>query len=225
VPEAEIFAEPEPMITFDQVAIAQGNFQLENISFELPENAYAVLMGKTGCGKTTLLEILCGLRKPTRGIVRIAGEDITRVQPGARQIGYVPQDRALFPHLTVRENLAFALHLRRWKKDEIAERVKSLADRLGVTALLDRWPEHLSGGEAQRVALGRALAPRPRILCLDEPLSALDESTREEIVALLQELHQSEISTILHITHASSDARDLATCRLQLTDGQIHFTS
>ena len=165
------------MITFDQVAIAQGNFQLENISFELPENAYAVLMGKTGCGKTTLLEILCGLRKPTRGIVRIAGEDITRVQPGARQIGYVPQDRALFPHLTVRENLAFALHLRRWKKDEIAERVKSLADRLGVTALLDRWPEHLSGGEAQRVALGRALAPRPRILCLDEPLSALDEST------------------------------------------------
>lgn len=93
----EIFAEPEPMITFDQVAIAQGNFQLENISFELPGNAYAVLMGKTGCGKTTLLEILCGLRKPTRAIVRIAGEDITRVQPGARQIGYVPQDRALFP--------------------------------------------------------------------------------------------------------------------------------
>ncbi|MBP9222364.1 MAG: ATP-binding cassette domain-containing protein, partial [Verrucomicrobiales bacterium] len=78
------------MITFDQVAIAQGNFQLENISFELPENAYAVLMGKTGCGKTTLLEILCGLRKPTRGIVRIAGGAITRVQPGARQIGYVP---------------------------------------------------------------------------------------------------------------------------------------
>ncbi|MBP6783897.1 MAG: ATP-binding cassette domain-containing protein [Verrucomicrobiales bacterium] len=211
------------MIEFDQISIRQGTFRLENVSFQLPEKAYTVLMGKTGCGKTTLLEILCGLRRPHSGTVRIFGEDVTSVQPGARQIGYVPQDRALFPHLTVRENLAFALRLRSWSKIEVTQRVNELAGHLGVAHLLDRWPERLSGGESQRVALGRALAPRPRILCLDEPLSALDEDTREEIVALLKDLHHTEAPTILHITHSSADALELATCRLDLVDGQIHL--
>lgn len=213
------------MIEFDQISIRQGSFRLENISFRLPEKAYTVLMGKTGCGKTTLLEILCGLRRPHRGTVKIFGEDVASVQPGARQIGYVPQDRALFPHLTVRENLAFALRLRRWSKAAVAERVDELAGHLGVADLLDRWPDRLSGGESQRVALGRALAPRPRILCLDEPLSALDEDTRDEIVALLKDLHLSEAPAILHITHSSADARELATCRLDLADGRIHLAT
>ena len=213
------------MIEFDKINISQGTFRLENISFQLPGDAYAVLMGKTGCGKTTLVEILCGLRRPSSGQVRLFGEDVTGVQPGARQIWYVPQDRALFPHLTVKENLAFALRLRRWAKKEIKDRVDQLAEHLGVCHLLDRFPEKLSGGESQRVALGRALAPRPRILCLDEPLSALDEDTRVEIVALLRELHESEAPAVLHITHSSVDARELATCRLTLSDGKIQLES
>ncbi|MEX2382259.1 MAG: ABC transporter ATP-binding protein [Opitutales bacterium] len=209
------------MIEFRDIAVRQGGFTLSEVKFTLPEGAYGVLTGKTGCGKTTLLEILCGLRRPFSGEVRLFNEEVTHREPGSRGIGYVPQDQALFPHLNVRENLAFALRIRRWSRAEIVTRVEELAERLGIPHLLDREPGRLSGGEAQRVALGRALAPRPRVLCLDEPLSALDEDTHEDLLVLLQKLHRTETPTVLHITHRRSEADRLATHRLRLSDGAL----
>ncbi|MCC5850463.1 MAG: ABC transporter ATP-binding protein [Verrucomicrobia bacterium] len=209
------------MIEFQEIAVRQGGFTLSDVNFTLPEGAYGVMTGKTGCGKTTLLEILCGLRRPHSGAVRLFGQDVTRHEPGSRGIGYVPQDQALFPHLSVRENLAFALRIRRWSRADIATRVGELAERLGIQGLLDREPGRLSGGEAQRVALGRALAPRPRVLCLDEPLSALDEDTHEDLLALLRGLHRTETPTVLHITHRRSEADRLATHRLRLANGAL----
>ncbi len=212
------------MIEFRDIAIQQGRFTLSDLSFSIPEGAYAVLMGPTGCGKTTLLEILCGLRPPLRGALWMDGKNVTRLAPGARQIGYVPQDQALFPHLRVGEQLAFALEVRRWSAEKIADRVRELAGRLGIAHLLDRDPSHLSGGEAQRVALGRALAARPRILCLDEPLSAMDEDTHASLLDLLQALHRDEAPTILHVTHRHSEATRLATHLFVLRDGAIHLS-
>jgi molybdate/tungstate transport system ATP-binding protein len=209
------------MIEFKNICILQGGFALTDVSFVIPEGAYCVLMGQTGCGKTTLLEILCGLRKPLRGGVGIQGREVTRLPPGARQIGYVPQDLVLFPHLCVREQLAFALHLRHWTREQMSTRIGELAHRLGIQSLLDRDPAHLSGGEAQRVALGRALAPRPDILCLDEPLSALDEETHSSLLELLGTLHRDETPTVLHVTHRRSEAQQLATHILTLHQGAV----
>lgn len=211
------------MIHFDRIRIRQGAFELREVSFQIPAGSYAVLMGKTGCGKTTLLEILCGLRKPAGGRVLLDGRDATRDAPGARQIGYVPQDQALFPHLTVGENIAFPLEIRRWKAAERRERVRRLAEHLHLEPLLDRYPAHLSGGEAQRTALGRALAARPRILCLDEPLSALDEETHLDMMDLLRGIHQGEAPTLLHITHRATEAAALATLTLRIDAGRVEL--
>src|SRR5439155_17796365 len=125
-----------------------GAFRLEGVSFEVAAGAYAVLMGKTGMGKTTLLEAICGLRPVESGRVQVGGRDVTELRPGDRGIGYVPQDRALFWTMTVREHLAFAPSVRRWEQKEIADRVQELAALLGLGALLDRRPAGLSGGGA-----------------------------------------------------------------------------
>src|SRR5687767_9547183 len=131
-------------------------------------------MGKTGCGKTTLLEAVAGLRQPAAGRVILGGLDVTDRPPGERGLGYVPQDAALFRTMTVYGHLAFALNLRGWARAAVEARVRELADWLEITPLLQRRPAGLSGGEAQRVALGRALSFRPKYLLLDEPLSSLD---------------------------------------------------
>jgi ABC-type sugar transport system ATPase subunit len=182
-------------------------------------------MGRTGCGKTTLLEIICGLRRPLAGRVLIGDRDVTDEPPGARGIGYVPQDGAMFPTMTVREQLGFALRLRRHSTSEIAERVNQLADELGLTALLDRLPQNLSGGERQRIALGRALAVRPKVLLLDEPLSALDEELRDDLAALLRRVQREHGVTALHITHSRAEAEMLADVLFRLADGRITETS
>ena len=209
------------MIRFDNLAWRAGPFRLEQISFAVPAGSYAVLMGRTGCGKTTLLEILCGLRTAQAGRVFIGEHDVTHESPGARGIGYVPQDGALFPTMTVRENLGFALRLRRRSHDEITARVNDLAAQLGVAPLLDRLPQNLSGGERQRVALGRALAAKPSVLLLDEPLSALDEELRDELAALLKRLQRELGVTALHITHSHSEAAQLADVLFRLDDGRV----
>ena len=165
----------EPMIELRNLCVTSGQFALRDVSFRIERGEYAVLMGQTGQGKSTILEALCGLRSVTSGLVIIDGHDVTRADPADRQIGYVPQDLALFPTMTVREHLAFALKLRRAKPLLIRERVQEMADLLGLFPLLDRRVQGLSGGESQRVALGRALSFHPPVLLLDEPLSALDE--------------------------------------------------
>jgi molybdate/tungstate transport system ATP-binding protein len=209
------------MITVDRLCLQSGAFVIENLSFSIPTGQYAVLMGKTGSGKTTLLEALCGLKSIRSGQIHLMNQNVTHLHPADRGIGYVPQDLALFPHLTVREHLAFALDLRRWDKARINDRVAELSDLLGIGRLLDRRPRGLSGGESQRVALGRALAFHPPVLLLDEPLSALDDETREEMYTLLRAVQQLTKVTTLHITHSLSEAKALADRLLLLRDGAV----
>ncbi len=213
------------MIQFDSIAWHAGAFRLENVSLRVPANRYAVLMGRTGSGKTTLLEILCGLRRPLAGRVLIDDRDVTHEPPAARGIGYVPQDTALFPTMTVREQLGFALRMRRRPAVEFANRVDQLAVELGITKLLERLPQELSGGERQRVALGRALAAHPKVLVLDEPLSALDEELRDDLAALLRRIQREHGITALHITHSRAEAERLADILFHLADGRITVTA
>ena len=209
------------MIRFDQISWHAGAFRLDAVSFTVPAGSYGVLMGRTGCGKTTLLEILCGLRRPSGGRVFIGERDVTDLPPGERGIGYVPQDGAMFPTMTVREQIGFALAIRKRPGAEITARVKELAEHLGVAHLLDRLPQNLSGGERQRVALGRALAAKPSVLLLDEPLSALDEELRDDLAALLKRLQRELNLTALHITHSRREAEQLADVRLRMEAGRI----
>jgi molybdate/tungstate transport system ATP-binding protein len=209
------------VITVSSLAIQMGSFSLKNISFEIPDGGYAALMGRTGAGKTTILEAICGLRSVVSGTIELAGRDVTSLKPAERGIGYVPQDGALFSTMSIRDHLAFSLVVRKWSKSAIDSRVSELVELLGIAHLLDRKPAGLSGGEEQRVSLGRALAFRPAILCLDEPLSALDDQTRAEMYELLAHVRQHTGVTTLHITHNQSEAASLADQLLVLEDGQI----
>jgi ABC-type sugar transport system ATPase subunit len=209
------------MISLENITWSAPAFRLDDISFSVPEGTYAVLMGRTGTGKTTLLEILCGLRHPTAGRIQIDGRDVTDLDPGLRGIGYVPQDGAMFPTMNVSEQIGFALRIRRRPAGEIAARVTELSAQLGIAHLLDRLPQNLSGGERQRVALGRALAAKPAVLLFDEPLSALDEDTRDEIAALLKKTQRSHGLTALHVTHSRRESAQLADKVFLLEDGRV----
>jgi ABC-type sugar transport system ATPase subunit len=209
------------MIRLENISWEAGAFRLAEISVELPAKQYAVLMGPTGAGKTTLLEIVCGLRRPAAGRVYLEGRDVTELQPGERRIGYVPQDGALFPSMTVREQIGFALARRERPRAEIDARVEELATQLGVRHLLERRPPGLSGGERQRVAIGRALAAEPLLLLLDEPLSAVDEELRGELGALLKRVQRERALTALHITHSRREAAQLADVFLRFEKGRI----
>ena len=209
------------MIRLATVSLVQGAFRLHGVSFEVPTGRYGVLMGRTGCGKTSLLEAIAGLRPVAGGAIFLDDRNVTRLTPGDRGIGYVPQDAALFRTMTVYNHLAFALRLRRESAAAIQKRVEELADWLGIRPLLGRRPAGLSGGEAQRVALGRALSFRPKFLLLDEPLSALDEATRGSVVELLDGLRKAGGVTVLHVTHSRAEAERLADVRFRLEDGRL----
>lgn len=209
------------MIRIDNLTVRAGKFQLENISFEIQTGQHAVLMGKTGCGKTTILEAICGLKHVTDGTIWLNDRDVTMMRAGDRGIGFVPQDGALFSTMTVRDHLAFGPRAQGWIRCAIKERVAELSTDLGLTNLMKRKPFGLSGGERQRVALGRALATRPQILCLDEPLSALDEGTHEEIAALIKRLVTDYKITTLHITHSRREAELLGDRHFHLEDGRL----
>ena len=209
------------MIAVEKLALRQGDFSLNDLSFELPEGAYGVLVGRSGCGKTSLLEAVCGLRPISSGRIILGGQDVTGLKPGERGVGYVPQDGALFPHLSVARQLAFSLVLRKTEPAQIAKRVDELSERLGIKHLLDRMPNSLSGGECQRVALGRALSLYPKYLCLDEPLSALDDETHEEIYGLLQQTVKGSDVTVLHVTHNKREVESLADVVLRMKGEEL----
>ena len=209
------------MIELCDVTIIAGQFSLQNISFKIEPGAHAVLMGKTGRGKSTILEAICGLRQVIGGKILIRCIDVTHWAPADREIGYVPQDLALFPTMSVQQHLEFSLKLRKWSKSAIADRVAELSEVLGIQSLLSRATKGLSGGEAQRVALGRALSFRPSVLLLDEPFSALDEGTRAEMHALMHDVTEVTGVTTLHVTHSQFEADALATQRLVLDNGAV----
>jgi molybdate/tungstate transport system ATP-binding protein len=209
------------VITVDRLKVRAGPFRLDEISFQVPSGSYGILMGKTGSGKTTILESIIGLRHVVAGRILLYEQDVTDLKPAVRGIGYVPQDGALFSRMTVRDQMALALVIRGVGEDVVRHRVAELAELLGLEHLLDRRPPGLSGGERQRVALGRALSFRPRVLCLDEPLSALDDETRGQMCRLLDDIRQRTGVTTLHITHNLSEAETLADCIFRLQDGRI----
>jgi len=209
------------MIALENVTVRAGTFNLRGISLEIPKGHYGVLMGRTACGKTTILETLCGLKPARAGRILLDGRDATHLKAAERGIGYVPQDGALFSTMTVRRHLAFALEIRKAPQETIQARVAELAELLGIERILDRKPPGLSGGEQQRVALGRALSARPGILCLDEPLGCLDEETHDEVCELLKRVCREVAVTTLHVTHSMSEARKLADRIFRIENGTI----
>lgn len=209
------------MIVVDQVTIQAGQFRLEQASLQVPTGSYCMLMGRTGCGKTTLLEAIAGLTHVISGTIRLGDRDVTALKPAERNIGYVPQDGALFSTMSVRAHLAFALKIRQATTAEIDHRVDELADLLEIRDLLTRFPRNLSGGEKQRVAIGRALAFRPSTLLLDEPLSALDDDTREQMYALLKHVQEATGVSTLHVTHHMQDVQHLGDSLFKLENGAV----
>ncbi|MBN2184187.1 MAG: ABC transporter ATP-binding protein [Candidatus Krumholzibacteriota bacterium] len=186
-----------------------GDFRLNDISFDVASGEYFVLLGASGTGKTVLLETLTGIITSDRGRIILEGADITDEKIQKRKIAIVFQDQALFPHMTVRKNIAYGLSDRRISRARKNDRVNELARSMGIESLLDRMPSTLSGGEAQRVALARALALDPECILLDEPLSSLDNNTRRKIRVLLRRLNREGI-TIIHVTHDYEEAVSLA---------------
>jgi ABC-type sugar transport system ATPase subunit len=177
------------MIEVRNLCVDLGEFALSDITLDIEESEYFIILGPTGAGKTVLLESIAGLYPIKSGEIWLRGKEVTRVQPEKRRIGIVYQDHVLFPHLSVRDNIVFGLRMHKTKTDEIADRLNWVAELLGISYLLHRRPDTLSGGEKQKVALGRAIITQPELLLVDEPLSALDPETRE---SMRQELRGRE---------------------------------
>jgi molybdate/tungstate transport system ATP-binding protein len=209
------------MIEVRDLWIRQGQFHLNGISLAVPRGRYAVLMGRTGSGKTTVLEAVAGLRRPAAGRVLLGERDVTGLDPADRDVGYVPQDGALFRTMTVRQNLGFALAIRHRPATEIAQRVDELAGWLELAHLLDRRAVGLSGGETQRIALGRALAHGPPVLLMDEPLGSLDEETRERLIGVFRGIRARYDVTVLHVSHSRHEADQLGDLVFRLQDGKV----
>jgi ABC-type sugar transport system ATPase subunit len=190
-----------PLIETCNVSIQLGEFAVHEASITVAEGEYFVLLGPTGAGKTVLLECIAGLYRPDQGDIFVSGVRVNDIPPERRGLGYLPQDYALFPHLNVAQNIGFGMRLRKRPAPEIARKTEELARLLGITHLLRRSVVRLSGGERQRVALARALAIQPKVLLLDEPLSALDEQTREGLCVELRRVHQDLGTTTVHVSH------------------------
>ncbi|MBE9547245.1 MAG: ABC transporter ATP-binding protein [Proteobacteria bacterium] len=212
------------MIKTENLSVNLPGFGLHDINLSIEEGEFFVLMGPTGAGKTVLLEAMAGLIPVKSGRMIIGGKDIAKLPPEKRGISIVYQDYALFPHLTVMENIKYGLHFHRVDKSEEDKRLNRLLHELDLAHLEKRLPENLSGGELQRVALARALMVNPGILLLDEPLSALDPRFREEIRSGLKRLHQSSRVTFLMVTHDFADALSLAGRAAVMNNGRIEQT-
>ncbi len=194
---------------------------IEDISFEVPDGQFWVLVGPSGCGKSTILRIIAGLETANSGNLYIGDRLVNNVPARQRDVAMVFQNYALYPHMTVRENLAFGLRMRNTDPKTLQERVKSVARSLDIAHLLDRKPGQLSGGQQQRVALGRAIARKPQVFLLDEPLSNLDAQLRDDTRAELKQLHQQVGITTLYVTHDQIEAMTLADQIVVLNQGKV----
>ncbi len=211
----------DAMIAVEDLSLRAGEFQLQDVSFRIGRGEYFILLGPTGCGKTLLVEAICGLNAPERGRIYLDGRDVTTADPAWRKIGYVPQDYGLLPFKTVEQNIAFGLEAHGVDKKSAGERLDAIFNMLDIGHLRARYPARLSGGERQRVALGRALAIKPDVMVLDEPLSALDEGTCRELMGRLKELHAQLNTTFIHICHRVEEALTLGDTLGIMRDGSI----
>ncbi len=199
-----------------------GDFSaLDNVDFVVPTGSLTALLGPSGSGKSTLLRAIAGLDTPDSGTISINGRDVTGVPPQRRGIGFVFQHYAAFKHLTVRDNVAFGLKIRKLPKSEIKDKVDNLLEVVGLAGFQTRYPNQLSGGQRQRMALARALAVDPQVLLLDEPFGALDAKVREDLRAWLRRLHDEVHVTTVLVTHDQSEALDVADRIAVLNKGRI----
>ena len=194
---------------------------VDDFTFEVRPGEFLVLVGPSGCGKSTTLRMVAGLELPTSGRILIGGRDVTALPPKDRDIAMVFQNYALYPHMTVRENMSFALRLRHVPKGEIARRVDAAAETLGLTPYLDRLPKALSGGQRQRVAVGRAIVREPAVFLFDEPLSNLDAKMRVEMRAEIVRLHHRLGATMIYVTHDQTEAMTMGDRIVVMEGGRI----
>ena len=198
------------MIEFKNATIRRGDFAMEGISQTVAAQGLTLLTGPVGCGKTTLLEAVCGLQPIQDGTLYLRGVNATDVAPAERRVGYLPQDIALFDHLTVQENIAFGCRCLSWSRSKCEQRVQQLSAELGVDDLLKRFPNELSGGQRKTVGVARAVASKPDIVCLDEPFVALDEASRSKMVQWIASQIQNSSATMLVVTHHPELLQELA---------------
>jgi sulfate/thiosulfate transport system ATP-binding protein len=210
------------VITVRDVTKHFGTFAaLDGISLEVPDGSLTALLGPSGSGKSTLLRVIAGLEGPDSGTVEINGRDATGVPPQRRGIGFVFQHYAAFKHMTVRDNVAFGLTVRKLPKAQVTEKVDELLGIVGLSGYQDRYPNQLSGGQRQRMALARALAVEPRVLLLDEPFGALDAKVRTELREWLRVLHERVPVTTILVTHDQEEAMSVADRIVVMNDGRI----
>ena len=199
-----------------------GSFTaLDDVSIEVRDGSLTALLGPSGSGKSTLLRVISGLERPDSGRVLIEGADLTRQPPQKRGVGFVFQHYAAFKHMTVRENVAFGLKIRKQPRAEIRDRVAELLELVQLAGLADRYPAQLSGGQRQRMALARALAVEPKVLLLDEPFGALDARVRKELRAWLRRLHDEVHVTTIFVTHDQEEAMEIADQIVLMNRGRV----
>lgn len=202
---------PNTAVSLHSVSKHFGDFvALQEVSFEIADNEFFTLLGPSGCGKTTLLRMIAGFESTTSGTIELYGEEIGSLPPHKRPINTVFQNYALFPHMTVAENIGFALKMLGWNRSEIGARVQEMIGMVQLEAFASRAPSQLSGGQQQRVALARAMAPRPKVLLLDEPLSALDLKLRQEMRSELKTLQRETGITFTFVTHDQEEALSMS---------------
>jgi sulfate/thiosulfate transport system ATP-binding protein len=210
------------MIAVENVSKRFGDFTaLEDITVEAPDGKLTALLGPSGSGKSTLLRVIAGLEVPDSGTIVVSGTDATRLPPQKRGIGFVFQHYAAFKHMTLRDNVAFGLKIRKRPKPEVNAKVDELLHLVGLDGFADRYPSQLSGGQRQRMALARALAVEPSVLLLDEPFGALDANVRADLRAWLRRLHEEVPVTTVLVTHDQEEAMELADRIVLLRDGRI----
>src|SRR5699024_6736562 len=202
--------------TYDKNVLVVDDFKLD-----IKDKVFIVFVGASGCGKSTALRMIAGLEEITGGDLYIDDKRMNDIAPKDRDIAMVFQNYALYPHMNVYDNMAFGLKLRKFKKDEIDQRVKNAANILGLENYLDRKPKALSGGQRQRVALGRAIVRDAKVFLMDEPLSNLDAKLRVQMRAEIQKLHQRLQTTTIYVTHDQTEAMTMATRLVVMKDGII----
>ena len=209
-------------VTLNKVKKSFGDFvALHELDLDIQEGEFLTLLGPSGCGKTTTLRLIAGFIEPTNGSILLGDQDVTQVAPQHREIGMVFQDYALFPHMTIADNIGFGLKERRYPKNDINERVKELLDLIRLPEVHDRYPAEVSGGQQQRIAVARAVAYPPKVLLMDEPLGALDLKLRETMQIELRRIQQELAITTIYVTHDQIEAMNMSDRIVVMNAGRI----